>query len=272
MAIDIDFVSRTIADCAQTHIMPRFRALAAHEIQTKTGPDDLVTQADLDMEQALGAALLDAYPDTKMLGEEGMAAGRATLALLAEPDARIWVVDPVDGTYNFVHGKERFGVLVALVQGGQTLAGWIYDVPRRAMTVARRGQGVYRDGARLGLSSVETVAESNAGICLNYFPAPVRQGIREKLGAMRGHSCGHCAAHEYLDFLEGKIDFALHYRANPWDHLAGILAVEELGGVVRTWDGGRYRPAAPESLLIAATEPLWKDVQTRILAGLERKN
>lgn len=268
MEIDIDFVSKTIDECAQLHVMPRFRALAAHEIKTKSGPNDLVTQADLDMERALEERLLAAYPGTKMLGEEGMAAGTVTLDLLAEDNEGVWVVDPVDGTYNFVHGNERFGTLVAFVRNGRTLAGWIYDAPRRAMTVAQKGRGVFRAGARLGLSRVEKAAQALGGVGLNYFPQDVRGLMKERLEAIRGHVCLHCAAHEYLDILDGKVDFAIHSRANPWDHLAGALAVEELGGVVRTWAGDVYNPARPEHILIAANAPLWEDVRARLLDGL----
>ncbi len=266
--LDVDFVSKAIAECAQDHVMPRFRALAAHEIKTKSGPNDLVTQADLDMERALGDVLLKAWPGTKILGEEGMAAGTASLDLFSEANDGVWVIDPVDGTYNFVHGSERFGTLVAFVRGGQTLAGWIYDIPRRAMTVVQKGRGVFREGARLGLSRVETADQALGGIGLHYFQQDVRAVMAERVKAIRGHVCLHCAAHEYLDILDGKVDFAIHSRANPWDHLAGILAVEELGGVVKTWAGQQYNPAQPEHILIAANAPLWTDVQAKLLQGL----
>lgn len=268
MEIDIDFVSKTIDSCAQRYVMPRFRSLAAHEIKTKSGPNDLVTQADLDMERALEEVLLAAYPGTKLLGEEGMAAGTVSLDLLAEDNEGVWVVDPVDGTYNFVHGNERFGTLVAFVRGGRTLAGWIYDAPRRAMTVAQKGRGVFREGARFDLSRVEKAAEALGGVGLNYFPEAVRGVMKERIASIREHVCLHCAAHEYLDILDGKVDFAIHSRANPWDHLAGVLAVEELGGVVRTWAGGVYDPARPENILVAANAPLWDDVRARLLDGL----
>lgn len=268
MEIDIDFVSKTIDSCAQRHVMPRFRSLAAHEIRTKSGPNDLVTQADLDMERALEEVLLAAYPGTKLLGEEGMAAGTVSLNLLAEDNEGVWVVDPVDGTYNFVHGNERFGTLVAFVRGGQTLAGWIYDAPRRAMTVAQKGRGVFREGARFGLSRVEKAAEALGGVCLHYFPKNISDAIGGQLGNIRGQICLRCAAHEYLDILDGKVDFALHGAAHPWDHLAGVLAVEELGGVVRTWAGKPYDPVQPGRILVAANAPLWDDVRARLLDGL----
>jgi fructose-1,6-bisphosphatase/inositol monophosphatase family enzyme len=269
--LDTDRVSAIIAQCAQTHVVPRFRALAAHDVKTKTSADDLVTQADLEMEKALEAALLSAFPGTRFLGEEGVAAGTVTLDLLADPDAGVWVVDPIDGTWNFVHGDEKFGTLVAFVKGGRTLAGWIYDIPRRAMTLAQAGRGVFRDGARFGLSKTTTAAQALGAVNPNYFPPDIAQPLDSALNAAGKRVVLRCAAHEYLDFIEGRIDFSLHHRANPWDHLAGALAVTELGGIVRTWSGAPYVPSAPEHLLIASNAPLWEDVQQNILWKITRE-
>lgn len=269
MKIDIDLVSGIIDECAQTHVMPRFQALAAHDIKTKSAPDDLVTQADLDMERALESALLSAYPGTQVLGEEAMAAGTVTLDLLANPDARIWVIDPIDGTYNFVHGDKKFGTLLAYLEGGKTQAGWIYDPPRRAVTVAQKGRGVFRNGVQFTLSKTEKASQASGAVNPRYFPKNISESLLARLGGIREHVVLRCAAHEYLDFIDGKIDFSLHSRANPWDHLAGALMIEELGGVVRTWKGMPYNPAFPENLLIAANPTLWDDVQKTVLKGLE---
>lgn len=269
MEIDVSLVSQIIDTCAQAHVMPRFRTLSADQIQTKSAPDDLVTQADLEMERALESALLAAYPGTRVLGEEAIAAGTVALDLLADPDAYVWVLDPIDGTYNFVHGDEKFGTLLAYVKGGETLAGWIYDPPRRAVTVAQKGKGVFREGAQFGLSKIEKTDLALGAMNARYFSEEVAPHLTARMQYIRKHIALRCAAHEYLDFIEGKIDFSLHNRANPWDHLAGALMVEELGGVVRTWDDSPYNPACPEHLLIAANRALWDDTQEKILKGLK---
>lgn len=271
LPFDPDRISALIDSCAQAHVMPRFRALAAHEIKTKTGPDDLVTQADIDMERALEAALIREVPGTRLLGEEGVAEGRVTLDLLREPETGIWVVDPIDGTYNFSHGSEKFGTLLAFVQDGRTLAGWIYDAPRRAATVAVKGRGVRREGGGpFALSQTGRLAEAVGSVGLKYFPKETAARLESRLAAacLCDSIRANCAAHQYLGFVEGRIDFAIHNRGQPWDHLAGMLAVEELGGVARTWEGRPYNPAAPSHILIANGQALWDEVREKILEGV----
>ena len=110
-------VERLIQSVSETTILPRYKSLAKEEIKTKSGPGDLVTIADEEAEQKLAAGLVALLPDSMVIGEEAAATDPAVLDLLTRPGA-VWIIDPIDGTSNFVAGRDAFGVIVALVEDG----------------------------------------------------------------------------------------------------------------------------------------------------------
>ena len=147
MMIDMDHVSGLIRAAVEAKILPRFRNLAAGEIAQK-GPNDPVTIADIEAEEMLSRLLLEAYPETLVIGEELVSREPATLdALLG--DTPVWVIDPVDGTMNFADGNPVFGTILAYVVGGQTKAGWIHDPINSVTVTALLGGGAWSDGRRL---------------------------------------------------------------------------------------------------------------------------
>ncbi len=147
MMIDMDHVSGLIRAAVEAKILPRFRNLAAGEIAQK-GPNDPVTIADIEAEEMLSRLLLEAYPETLVIGEELVSREPATLdALLG--DTPVWVIDPVDGTMNFADGNPVFGTILAYVVGGQTKAGWIHDPINNVTVTALLGGGAWSDGRRL---------------------------------------------------------------------------------------------------------------------------
>ena len=115
--IDPNEVADIIRDVAAREIMPRYGQLAASEIGTKTGPSDFVTEADIAAEKSLRAGLTRLLPGAGFVGEESYTHSEAEQAALADAEA-YWIVDPIDGTRNFVQGRKEFGSIVALVVGG----------------------------------------------------------------------------------------------------------------------------------------------------------
>ena len=108
--VDMDKVADLIKTCAEEIILPRYQQLKDHEIDTKTGPRDLVTQADILAEAFLEQELPNLYTGSTVVGEEGISRGDHDLKTLqCSADQPVWVIDPVDGTYNFVHGNDHFG-------------------------------------------------------------------------------------------------------------------------------------------------------------------
>ena len=135
-------VAELLRSAAKAEIMPRFRRLAAGAVRSKTGPLDLVTDADVGAERAIAAGLAARFPGCLVVGEEGAAADPALLARLAQADLA-FVVDPVDGTANFAGGLPLFGCMAAAILRGEVVAGWIHDPLGDDTAMALRGEGAW---------------------------------------------------------------------------------------------------------------------------------
>lgn len=235
-------VSTLLKECAAEYILPRYKALAEHEISSKTSPRDLVTQADIDVEHHLERVLPDLWPGSFVIGEEGISTGLHSLDLLSNSEGRLWIVDPVDGTFNFVKGGRHFGMMVACVDHGELVMSWIYDVPGDQMTTAEKGSGAFREKERISVRDIAEPARITGHINPRFFPASARAGLAavgEKFEACKTLGC---AAHEYLRIATGQAQFSIYNKIKPWDHLPGNLIVCEAGGQVVLWDKSLYRP------------------------------
>ncbi len=276
MDAPIDVVADHIRTVAEDVIRPRFRSLADHEVSEKA-PNDLVTVADTEAEFALAAALATVLPGVPVVGEEAVSADASVLDALAAE--RLWIVDPIDGTGNFVSGDPNYGVMVALVDRGDTVAAWIHRPEWSSMLVAERGSGAHLDGVRLGHEDrpVE-VGDLVGAIKPRYLPADVAPLITERVGLLGEHQGGtNSAAIEYVRVAAGEPsdvrlpvpDFVFYWMTRPWDHAAGSLIVEEAGGWSRRLDGTPYAPAQQGSgLLVATTPSVWNEARTTVFGGL----
>ena len=181
-SINPEQVADIIKDVAATIIMPRFQNLSDDEIKSKTGPTDLVTIADLESEEALTKHFKDILPGSYVVGEEAVSKNEISTSILATENDPVWVIDPVDGTNNFATGNPTFGVIVTLVQGGQTVQGWIYDVPGDRTAITERGSGVEINGARkIYPANDKPLKESKGFISRKFLPKQMRDELKETL-------------------------------------------------------------------------------------------
>ena len=264
MQVDMDRIAGYMREVANARIRPRFESLAAHEISTKSGPSDLVTIADIEAEKDLTRILKDALPGSHVIGEEAVSEGTAHISALREEQDFVWVVDPVDGTNNFAAGKPVFGTIVALVYRGQTVAGWIYDIPGDRMGVAECGAGAAIGGAPCAPDRKPgaPLAEIKGFVSTKFVSKDLRAKVEEKLALFKQTGALFCCAHEYLALAGGKRQFSFYSRIKPWDHLAGVLLFGEAGGYSRKWDKSPYLPGDEEGGLInAANEGLWTEIE-----------
>lgn len=237
-------VAEVLAQCAQEFILPRYKMLEDYEINTKTSATDLVTQADIDVEAFLEKVLPDFSNGSVVIGEEGISRGDHDVRVLSDPEASVWIVDPLDGTFNFVKHKREFGILLAYVSGGETVCGWVYDVLGEGCGIAERDSGACFEGQRLQVSSMNgDVSRMKGFVNPGFYTPPQREKIKENAGQFADLQCLHCAAHEYLALARGDAQFAVFTKSKPWDHLAGSLLLEEAGGHVQHWGGSAYVPA-----------------------------
>jgi fructose-1,6-bisphosphatase/inositol monophosphatase family enzyme len=262
----IDKVGDLLREVAATAILPVFRQLDESDVAEKA-PGEVVTVADRRSEQLLGAGLERLLPGSVVVGEEGVAADPATLDRL-HGDGPVWVVDPLDGTANFAAGQRPFAVMVALRHAGATRAAWILDPIEDTLTVAEAGSGAYVDGVPLRSTPDQPPIAALRGAVSRYLPGQLRAGMVAGLGQLGEVGPGqHCAGWEYPQVASGSQHFVLFWRTLPWDHLPGVLLVEEAGGVARRFDGDPYDPTDDrQGLLVAANEAIWATVHETLLA------
>ena len=248
---------------AKSAILPRFRALNAGEIAEKSGPNDLVTVADTEAEAAIIAALAQHWPAATVLGEESAARDPGLRAAMAVADPAV-ILDPVDGTWNFARGLSIFGMLLAVVRAGRPVWGVIYD-PVWDHWIESDGKTTHLvSGARHRLAtSRETRVERLTG----FVPQGLFGADRRRVAATAGLDYARvtslrCAAHEYWLLAQGHVDFALSGPTpHPWDHAAGVLAVQGAGGVARFLDGAPYDLHRRNGVLLAAgNQAVWERV------------
>ncbi len=268
---DTEQVARIIREVAAAEIMPRFRRLADHEISQKKSPSDLVTIADIEAERRLTEELTRLAPDTVVVGEEGTDADPSLLSAL-EGDRPVWLVDPVDGTYNFANGKECFAVIVGYCRGGKTLAGWILDPVNDRMAWTVVGNGAWLNGPkgtrRLRVAPPHDVFHMTGSLG-NRLAHQMRKKRQTGLDAVPAHIVRYgCTGREYMDLARGLLDFAHYTRLKPWDHAAGVLMHAEAGGYSRIADTDRpYRPeplVQKSTILLARDKTCWKNLNSAL--------
>ncbi len=248
MLVDLDAVTAILRDVVDTEVLPRFRNLTEQDIRAKTGPDDLVTEADIQAEIQLTARLADLLPGSVVVGEEAVHADPSVLNRLSG-ESPVWVIDPVDGTANFSRGDPVFGCILALVHKGRTVAGWIDHCVERSTTVAELGGGCYRDGTRLTITARPDKPMASLTGCAGGRPLLTTLAPKvAKVGRVGS------AAHAYLALVSQRADFAVFTRLKPWDHAAGIMMHAEAGGYSALLDGRPYAPTMREGTPLMASD------------------
>jgi fructose-1,6-bisphosphatase/inositol monophosphatase family enzyme len=266
MTVDVARVGALIEEAAAEEIAPRFGKLAADDVRAK-GPNDPVTVADLAMERRLSAALVGLLPGSTVVGEEAVA-DDALIHDRLDGEAPVWVIDPLDGTLNFTQGRPAIAVIVALVRGGRTVAGWIHDPLGRSTAMVEAGAGAWWRGARVRLAPPPDLPALTGPVNFKYFPEPVREQLkarRERVNAVRPL---FCAGQEYLRLASGQIHFALFWRIQPWDHAAGVLLHREAGGHAARVNGEPYRPTDRDGgLMLSPDAASWRALHHALLGS-----
>jgi len=246
-------VAELMRETAAAELLPRFRNLSKDEIRQKR-PGDIVTVADVLSELRLAAGLAEILPDVPVVGEEAVEKDPGLLDLIGRPSEACWIVDPLDGTANFAAGRDRFAMIVCLVQDTKAIAGWILDVPNDRMAVAHLGGGVRFDGIPIqGKPSTQPLNGFVGYKIAKSFDEQLSPGLRARLGNI---TTLRCAGAEYLEILSGRANFSLYRTTKPWDHAAGTLMMREAGGGAVQFGNAPYMPAQPlnAGLIAASTE------------------
>ncbi len=265
-ASQIDAVGDAMREVAAELIVPRFQNLSEGQIDTKSSADDLVTVADREAEAALEPRLMDILPGSVAVGEEAVAKDKSRMDRLKGDDP-VWVIDPVDGTANFVAGRPQFAVMVALVVRGQIEAGWIYPPMEDVMAIGIVGSGATLNGEALRALPARPFAEAFGDYAGRYFSDEVKAHYDKAVSKAGGYRAGRCSAYAYLDTARGDLDFVIQYLMSPWDHAAGVAVLREAGGAIRYLDdGSNYSPLQwqPRTMLATCHQDAWADYARRL--------
>ena len=272
MTFDIERLAAILRAASKAEIMPRFRRLGEGDVREKTSVIDLVTEADEAAERHIQGACAEAFPGAVFVGEESVAANPDLLGRVAAADLAI-VVDPIDGTANFAAGAPMFGTMAAVVRGGETIAGLIYDPFGDDVVLAERGAGAFwvntgGERTRLCVARPVPVEEMVGTASFAFYPPEKRRDLYARISVVRVLANYRNAAHEYRLMATGHVHFLLYHKLMPWDHLAGALIVTEAGGFVRRLDGSPYLPSHTEGgLLVTPDEASWRDLHRAVLAS-----
>jgi myo-inositol-1(or 4)-monophosphatase len=239
---------RIARDAAET--ARRMRAEAITDVQTKSTATDVVTAADTAVERQVVAALQAERPGDGVLGEEyGDSAA-------PDPGAVRWILDPIDGTVNYLYGLPQYAVSLAAEVNGVVVAGVVRNAATGEEWTATLGGGAWRDGRRMAGSTATTLDQALVATGFAYDPArrahqgAVLAGLITQVRDIR--RCGS-AALDLCMAAEGALDAFFEKGLNPWDHAAGGLVAAEAGLQVAGLGGA----AAGRDMLIAAPPALF---------------
>lgn len=254
----INLVRRAV----NSEILPRFRRLDSGQVSTKSGPEDLVTAADIAAEEMIARGLQIAFPSALIVGEESADKLDDYRAALSEAELG-FVIDPVDGTWNFAKGVPVFGTMIAACRFGRPVFAMIYDpvgqdflwadIDTPTTWVPRTGRAVPVQTKASGqLEAFLGILESNA------MPMDHKRALALASTAFAGTYSIRCAANHYRMLVQGHVDFYFASSLKAWDHAAGILLCQKAGGHAALLDGTPYDTSIPDGyLLCASSKDVW---------------
>jgi len=222
-----------IARTAGAFIMEERQHFSAGKVEVK-GRNDFVSYVDKGSERIIVAALKALLPEAGFIAEEGTE---------APSEARYrWVIDPLDGTTNFIHGMPFFAVSIALLDVNEPIVGVVYELNRDELFTAWKGGGAYLNGGRMAISASPDVPSSLIGTRFPYYDYHLLDEylalFKHLMQFSRGLRRPGSAATDLAYVACGRFDAFYEYSLSPWDVAAGVLLVTEAGGTVTDFAGG----------------------------------
>ncbi|MVO99757.1 inositol monophosphatase family protein [Paenibacillus lutrae] len=217
------------------------------QVHVKYSPHDLVTEVDKGSEKMIKNLIMTHFPHHAFLGEEGVEPGPLASASALEDVSEaeyLWIVDPVDGTTNYVHGFPFFSVSIALAYKGEVIVGVVYDPMRDELFVAEKGKGAYLRSVKLNVCGQVSLSDS---LVATGFPADRSGALAVNMAGMTAivprvrnvRNAGSAALHmAYV--ASGRLTGFWEIGLNAWDLAAGALLVQEAGGKVTDTAGSPY--------------------------------
>ncbi len=250
-----------LCELSEEIMLPRFNLLKDSEKRQKS-PGDLVTIVDIEMEKKLEEILPSLLPGSVVVGEEAVSEDKSLLKSAYDEDL-VWLVDPLDGTNNFVHGREYFCVMVALHYKGVCILSAIYDPLGRRNVGATKGEGAFLNDERLTCEDMNDFAVMNGQINYNIIEEGPKRDLVKKNAISDFKSVKRlgCAGHDFIMHALGERHFSLYNRLAPWDFAPGGLILKEAGGILKRIDEENIKPFDyGYGLLSATSQENWNNL------------
>lgn len=228
------------------------------------GHAEIVSGADMEAEDAIVAAIRSAFPEHAILGEES-----GHIEGAREGSGYKWLVDPIDGTVNFVHGYRNYAISIALVHGTEITHAVVLDPSRDELFTAAKAKGATCNGVTLHVSACSRLVDALVGTMLPARENPKLAGYLPTFNALAGQCAGvrqsgSCAL-QLAHVAAGRLDGFWMTSLKPWDIAAGALIVKEAGGRIGDFAGGAQFLRTNE--VIAATPALFSALREAIAAA-----
>ncbi|MBI1286069.1 MAG: inositol monophosphatase [Flavobacteriales bacterium] len=253
---------RNVAWDAGVFILTERKVFSTKKVEAK-GHNDFVSYVDKESEKLIVGRLKDILPEAGFITEEGTEH--------RDENPLKWVIDPLDGTTNFIHGMPLFAVSIALVSEKEPLLGVVYEMNQDEMFFGWKNGGAYLNGNRIHVSEAKTVEDSLFGTGFPYYDYHLLDQYLNLFKHLMKHSHGirrpGSAATDLAYVAAGRFDGFYEYSLSPWDVAAGILLVREAGGTVSDFSGGDDAIFTKE--IIATNPHVYKEF-LELLAGFMR--
>ncbi|MGG5252656.1 inositol monophosphatase family protein [Neobacillus sp. SM06] len=214
-------------------------------IDYKKNGSDLVTEVDKLSEELIRSHIQRDYPGHWILSEEDCGQENAYQAFLKTDSGYGWIIDPIDGTTNFVHGIPHFAVSIGIVKDGEPVIGVVFNPMTAELFTARKSKGAYWNGQPIYVGKEATLAEAvlATGFQANEWHqgSRVLKQIDQLAGKSRNVRMFGASSLDLCLIASGKLTGFWHEGLNPWDTAAGVLILTEAGGIVSDKDGKPYR-------------------------------
>ncbi|MBS4217892.1 inositol monophosphatase family protein [Bacillus sp. FJAT-49711] len=228
--VNVDTAAKEWLREAGRNIIDSFKT--ALQIDTKADANDLVTNIDKEIEQFFTNHIRKKFPTHKILGEEGFGDEVKNM------DGVIWIIDPIDGTMNFVHQQRNFFISIGIFENGVGMLGYLYDVVHNELYYAKSGEGAYWDDMKLPMLENVKVSEAVIGFSATWLTSDnPKNSLLSLVKDVRGTRSYGSAALEFAYVATGRLDAYISMKLSPWDFAGGKIIVEEVGGIVTNLNG-----------------------------------
>lgn len=218
------FGTRLVRDAGQ---FIKERMTSEFDVGSKSNVNDLVTDVDKETEQFITNRIRSQYPAHKLVGEEFKEHS------IEDDTGYVWVIDPIDGTMNFVHQQINFTISIGVFKDGKPVIGLILDVMNDTLYHALKGNGAYIDDTKLPALTNATLETSLIGMNPKWMTHHnISEPFIELAKKSRQTRNYGSAALEFAYVAAGRLEGSVFFRLSPWDFAAGMVLIEEVGGVI----------------------------------------